>query len=138
MELELSKKEYNEFIENINSYILSLEKKIDSNEKGINFSYECIEIVEQYFSNIKEMSIDDIREFWAYFGEALKFYVGGEYKLAPKSEDVAFTPIIINYGYKNKWKIRLSPEVWRYKFENKKLNESLLEHIKSINEKYGT
>ena len=139
MELELNKKEYKEFIENIDTYLISLEIKVKGikEDNTFDFSYEGIEIVEKYFSTISEMTTEDIKEFWAFVGESLRFYVGGDYKLAPKSEDVAFTPIIINYGFKNKWKVRLSPEVWRDKFVKKKMNQSILEHIKSINEKYG-
>ena len=103
----------------------------------IDFSYECIDIVEEYFLSIDEMYLNDISEFWAYVSEALRFYVGGEYKLAPKNEDVAFTPIIINYGYKEKWKIRLSAEVWRDKIARKKLNSPLSSIIKNLEENYG-
>ena len=139
MELELNKKEFQEFLINIDFYINSLEKKL-MNEYAINkidFSYECIDIVEKYFLSIEEMNVSDINEFWAYVSEALKFYVGGVYKLAPKSEDVAFTPIIVNYGYKEKWKIRLSAEVWRDKIVRKKLNSSLSSIIKNLEEPYG-
>jgi len=103
----------------------------------IDFSYECIDIVEEYFLSLDEMYLNDISEFWAYVSEALRFYVGGEYKLAPKNEDVAFTPIIINYGYKEKWKIRLSAEVWRDKIARKKLNSPLSSIIKNLEENYG-
>ncbi len=103
----------------------------------MNFSIEEIQTVENYFSSIKEMNSEDIKEFWAYFGEAVRYYVGGEYKLAPKSEDVAFTPIIINYGYKEKWKVRISPEVWRDKLIRNKLQTTIQDNIKHLAEKYG-
>lgn len=83
------------------------------------------------------MNENDIIEFWAFVSEAIRFYVGGEYKLAPKSEDVAFTPIIVNYGYKEKWTTRLSAEVWRDKIVRKKLNSPLSSIIKHLEEKYG-
>lgn len=139
MELELNKKEFQEFLINIDFYIRSLEEKLINQYviKKIDFSYECIDIVEEYFSSIEEMNIADIKEFWAYVSETLIFYVGGEYKLALKSEDVAFTPIIVNYGYKEKWKIRLSAEVWRDKIVRKKLNSPLSSIIKNLEEKYG-
>ncbi|PAM94912.1 hypothetical protein B4N84_10735 [Flavobacterium sp. IR1] len=137
--MELNKKEFQEFLTNIEVYIKRLEEKLINKYEinKIDFSYDCIDIVEKYFLSIHEMNIEDINEFWAYISEALIFYVGGEYKLASKSEDVAFTPIIINYGYKEKWKIRLSAEVWRDKLIKKSLPKSLVDHIKSINEKYG-
>jgi hypothetical protein len=139
MELELNKKEFQEFLINIDFYIKSLEEKLINQYviKKIDFSYECIDIVEEYFSSIEEMNIADIKEFWAYVSETLIFYVGGEYKLALKSEDVAFTPIIVNYGYKEKWNIRLSAEVWRDKIVRKKLNSPLSSIIKNLEEKYG-
>jgi hypothetical protein len=139
MELELNKKEFQEFLTNIDFYINSLEKTLINQYeiKKIDFSYECIDIVEEYFLSIEEMNVTDINEFWAYVSEALRFYVGGEYKLAAKSEDVAFTPIIVNYGYKEKWKIRLSAEVWRDKIVRKKLNSPLSSIIKNLEEKYG-
>lgn len=83
------------------------------------------------------MNIADIKEFWTYVSETLIFYVGGEYKLALKSEDVAFTPIIVNYGYKEKWNIRLSAKVWRDKIVRKKLNSPLSSIVKNLEEKYG-
>lgn len=139
MELELNKKDFDKFINSLDVYIEKLEGKIKKGDSSfkIDFSFESIEEVEKYFRNINNMTEEDIREFWAYFGEALKHYVGGEYKLAPKSEDVAFTPIIINYGFKEKWKVRLSPEVWRDKLERNKLNTSILDNIKSLEIKYG-
>jgi hypothetical protein len=135
-ELQLTKKEYNIFLENIDSYIVELSDKITlSDEK---FSMIDIKKTEDYFSEIKNnMNKNDILCFWAYFGEAMRCYVGGEYKLASKSEDVAFTPIIINYGYKKKWRVRLSPEVWRDKLIRNKLHVSLAEHIKYLDDDYG-
>jgi len=137
--MELNKKEFQEFLTNIEVYIKRLEEKLINKYEinKIDFSYDCIDIVEKYFLSIHEMNIEDINEFWAYISEALIFYVGGEYKLASKSEDVAFTPIIINYGYKEKWKIRLSAEVWRDKIMKKKLNSPLSSIIKNLEEKYG-
>jgi hypothetical protein len=139
MELILNKKDFQEFIANIEFHVNNLEQKIvDLNEREkIDFSYEQIDIVEKYFSSIEEMNNTDIIEFWAYVSEALRFYVGGDYKLASKSEDVAFTPIIVNYGFKEKWKIRLSAEVWRDKIVRKKLNSPLSTIIKNLEEKYG-
>lgn len=93
--------------------------------------------MEKYFKDLYAMNEEDIKEFWAYISEAIRFYVGGDYKLAPKSEEAAFTPIIVNYGFKKKWKIRLSAEVWRYRLINNNLTKTLLEHIQSINEEYG-
>lgn len=139
MELELNKKEYEKFITEIPLLLKSLEEKIKTEKTDFNLSFNwySIEIVENYFRNLDTMETVDIKEFWAYVSEALKFYVGGEYKLASKSEDVAFTPIIVNYGYKEKWKIRLSAEVWRDKLIKNTLPKTLLNHIKSINDKYG-
>ncbi|WP_164126141.1 hypothetical protein [Sphingobacterium luzhongxinii] len=139
MELTFSKKEYNEFINSLHLYIDNLEEKIKKGNPSfkIDFSFESIEKVEKYFSDIHIMTTEDIKEFWAYFGETLRYYVGGEYKLAPKSEDVAFTPILINYGFKDRWKVRISPEVWRDKLERKKLNTSILDNVSSLNSKYG-
>ncbi|MFH7015388.1 hypothetical protein [Flavobacterium sp. FlaQc-47] len=61
------------------------------------------DVGEEYFLAIDEMSISNINEFWVYVSETVRFYVGGDYILAGKSEDVAFTPRIVNYGYKEKW-----------------------------------
>lgn len=135
MELELTKKEYQEFLNNIDNHLINLKMKMKI--RDIDFSINCIDEVEKYFENINDMNSEDIKEFWAYFGEAIRHYVGGDYKLAPKSEDVALTPIIINYGYKEKWKIRQSPEVWRDKLVRKKLNTKLSENVKYLIEKYG-
>lgn len=139
MSLELTKKEYNKFLEEIPLLLKSLENKVKNRKHNfeLSFNWDSIETIENYFKNIKTMNVDDIKEFWAFVGEALRYYVGGEYRLAPKSEDVAFTPIIVNYGIKEKWKIRLSPEVWRYRLKNNTLDKSLSEHIKSIDDKYG-
>lgn len=135
MELELTKKQYQEFLDHIDIYLNNLKMKMKI--ENLDFSIKCIDQVENYFTNIIEMNSEDIMEFWAYFGQAIRFYIGGDYKLAPKSEDVAYTPIIINYGYKEKWKIRQSPEVWRDKLVRKKLNTKLSENIKYLIEKYG-
>jgi hypothetical protein len=137
--LELNKKEYENFIIEIPLLLKSLEEKIKAKkpEFNLSFSWNSIEIIENYFKNLNTMNNDDIKEFWAYTSEALRFYIGGDYKLAPKSEDVAFTPIIINYGYKKKWSFRLSAEVWRDKIVGKKLNSPLSSIIKNLEEKYG-
>ncbi len=140
MTLELKRKEFDEFINEIPNLLKNLEEKIKkkiNKDFKISFEWNEIEIVEKYFKSLTCMNEEDIKEFWAFVSEALRYYVGGDYKLAPKSEDVAFTPIIINYGYKNKWKIRLSAEAWRCRLINNTLPKTLLEHIKSINAKYG-
>ncbi|CAA9203298.1 hypothetical protein [Flavobacterium collinsii] len=139
MMLELNKKEYEKFIIEIPLFLKSLEEKIKikSPEFNLSFGWNSIEIIESYFKDLNTMNSDDIKEFWAYISETLRFYVGGDYKLAPKSEDVAFTPIIVNYGYKKKWSIRLSAEVWRDKLVKNTLPKTLVDHIKSINERYG-
>ena len=134
--LQLTKKEYVIFLENISQFIIELSNQLKlSNEK---FSIDDITKVENYFSNIKNnINKNEILYFWAYFGEAMRYYVGGEWKLAPKSEDVAFTPIIINYGYKKKWRVRLSPEVWRSNLIKGLINLPLVEYLKNLNEDYG-
>lgn len=138
--IELNKKSYNVFIDNIQAYIDNLSFKIKEKKDStfiMNFDFKTIADVESYFTSLEKMNEDDILEFWAFFGNAVMNYLGGEWKLASKSEDVAFTPIIINYGYKKKWNIRVSPEVWRDKLVTRKLLFPITQIIENMNNEYG-
>jgi hypothetical protein len=137
--IQLTKKEYNMFLKDIQKHIENLYLKIKKNDSSfiLNFDFHTVRKIEDYYNSLHEMTQEDVLEFWAYIGCAVLNYVGGEWILAPKSEDVAFTPIIINYGYKKKWKIRISPEVWREKLVTKKLLFPISQLIENLNNDYG-
>ncbi len=125
------KKEYQEFLENIT---VNLEKiritlnidKITFNEDEVNNS------VKLYFKNfidpkaigLSEKELENIID--TYWGEAFKYYQGGEWALNLSKKDKAYgTPTIENWGGKDYPWSRISPKVWRTRVQKLGLEDML-------------
>lgn len=105
------------FIQNIPTHLREL--AITFGVGKFEFTYDEIDNVQEYFES--EFSKSDnlesnnfVEQFYAYIGEAFRFYNGGRWEICSYKKDEAYgTPIIIDWGNDGFPHARISVYVWK-------------------------
>lgn len=127
-------KDYTNFIDNIEIYILELCSSIGVDR--FTYSYDEIDTIQDYFDQKYQDSVNENEErlsyyFAAYFGEAFRFYNGGRWTICDFKKDEAYkTPIIIDWGSDNFPHVSISVYVWEEYLKRGLMDEKFTDIIK--------
>ena len=121
--LKMIKQEYQQFINNIPSYLTKMKSVL--NKDKLEYNFDEIEMVfDIYFNHYKApeqigLSYNDLElTLYAYMGEAFIFHQGGEWSLNTIKTDKAYgSPTIIKWGGKDYPWSRISPKIWKIRIE---------------------
>ena len=108
MEIKLSKKEFDAFLDNIDGYVKYFINELNSQgiqgKEVVDFEkkiYQIQSFLEKEFHLFDEEKKNKLRlSFWAFFSKLLMERLGGILRLAPKSDYCDGTPQLIDFGKK--------------------------------------
>lgn len=114
----ITKSEYGIFISSVDELIDAVRKLISftgSNDELLSDNIAMQKFIDMYFetSTQNPNKISEMRlPLYALMGQAIIFWIGGEWKLCTLKKDEAYeTPIILGWG-DNGNRPRISPKVW--------------------------
>ena len=123
------------FILNIRAYLQELASQVNITE--FMFSYEEIDHMQEYFNceltkeHVANESGTIDEQFYAYFGEAFKFYNGGRWEICNFNKDEAYkTPIIMDWGNDGFPHALISVYVWKEYLKRGLMDEKFTDIIK--------
>lgn len=133
----MTKKEFITYTNNIENKLSILAKYLKMDK--IDYTFLNIDKVEDFYRNvIKGNFLIDIPLneleliIYGYIGEAIKYYVGGNWAIGTAKKDSSYgTPIILNWA-NNPKNMRISPYVWCERIKNGTLERHISELVKSI------